>query len=136
MIYLLDSNVCIDHLRKKGSGALQRKLAVVPATDIVVCSVVVAELLEGCYRSQNVEKNLRETRELLALFKSLPFNDAAAEHAATVGANLSKSGQRIDQNDLLISATALAHNLTLVTHNTSEFARVSGLRIEDWQALA
>jgi tRNA(fMet)-specific endonuclease VapC len=132
LIYLLDSNICIDHLRKTGTGALRRKMLVVPAHEIAVCSIVVAELLEGCYRSQQRDKNLRETRELLALFRSLPFDDAAAEHAATIATVLRK--QRIEQNDCFIAAIALANNLIVVTHNTSEFSRVPGLKVEDWQA--
>jgi predicted nucleic acid-binding protein len=37
-------------------------------------------------------------------------------------------------NDLLIAATALANGLTLVTHNLTEFGRVRGLALEDWEA--
>jgi tRNA(fMet)-specific endonuclease VapC len=39
----------------------------------------------------------------------------------------------IGGNDMMIAATALAHGLTLVTHNTGEFGRIAGLQLEDWQ---
>jgi tRNA(fMet)-specific endonuclease VapC len=134
LTYLLDTNICIDHLRKRGSGALRRRLLVIPASEIAICSIVIAELLEGCYRSQQRDKNLRETRALISLFRSLPFDDAAAEHAAVIGAALKKPGQQIEQNDASIAAIALANNLIVVTHNASEFGRVPGLKHEDWQA--
>ncbi|KYG01863.1 hypothetical protein BE21_55765 [Sorangium cellulosum] len=65
---------------------------------------------------------------------SLSFDDVAAERYAVIRAELEGRGQSIGANDLLIAAIALAHDLTLVTHNISEFSRVTGLRLEDWEA--
>jgi tRNA(fMet)-specific endonuclease VapC len=48
-------------------------------------------------------------------------------------ASLSAAGRPIGPNDLLIAATALAHNLTLVTHDLREFSRITGLKVEDWE---
>jgi tRNA(fMet)-specific endonuclease VapC len=64
---------------------------------------------------------------------SLPFDDPAAEEYARVRAHLANQGTPIGPNDLIIAATALANQLTLVTHNTAEFSRVPGLTLEDWQ---
>ncbi len=47
--------------------------------------------------------------------------------------NSAAKGAPIGPNDMLIAAIALANNLTVVTHNTREFSRVEGLRIEDWE---
>jgi tRNA(fMet)-specific endonuclease VapC len=63
----------------------------------------------------------------------LPFDDAAAEAYGRLRAELARRGTPIGPNDLMIAAIALAHDLTLVTHNTAEFSRVSGLRLEDWE---
>jgi tRNA(fMet)-specific endonuclease VapC len=63
----------------------------------------------------------------------LPFDDLCAEHYGSIRTDLRRSGGAIGPNDLLIAATARAHDLTLVTHNTGEFSRVVGLRSEDWQ---
>jgi hypothetical protein len=49
-------------------------------------------------------------------------------------ADLTTKGTLIGSNDLLVAAIALANGLTLVTHNTREFARVVGLKIEDWES--
>jgi tRNA(fMet)-specific endonuclease VapC len=57
----------------------------------------------------------------------------AAEVYGTIRADLSARGLMIGANDLLIAAIAMANQITLVTHNTSEFGRISGLLLEDWQ---
>jgi tRNA(fMet)-specific endonuclease VapC len=72
--------------------------------------------------------------KFLAGFVSVPFDDASAEIAAEVRSVLATAGSRIGPYDLLIASIARAHSLTLVTHNTSEFQRVPGLLIDDWEA--
>lgn len=69
----------------------------------------------------------------LDLFVSLPLDDLAAKKAGEIRSNLAALGTPIDPDDLLIAAIAIVNNLTLVTHNTREFERVSELRVEDWQ---
>ena len=73
-------------------------------------------------------------RQFLGLFISLPFDDTAAEHYGQIRADLTTRGTPDGGNDLLIAAVALANDLTLVTHNTNEFMRIVGLKIEDWEA--
>jgi tRNA(fMet)-specific endonuclease VapC len=65
-------------------------------------------------------------------FHSYAFNDSAAERYGRIRTDLAMQGTPIGPNDLMIAAIALANNLTLVTHNTREFARVDGLPLEDW----
>jgi tRNA(fMet)-specific endonuclease VapC len=132
MIYLLDSNTCIAFLRSRTSPvkqALQR----VQAEDIALCSIVVAELYEGAYRSVQQANNLNKVGQFVARFTVLPFDTIAAEIAGQQGASLAALGTPIGPHDLQIAAIALAHDLTLITHNVREFSRVNGLRIEDWE---
>jgi tRNA(fMet)-specific endonuclease VapC len=63
----------------------------------------------------------------------LPFDENAAAHYAAIRADLAAKGTPIGPNDLLIAAIALANGLILVTHNTTEFSRVVGLSLADWQ---
>jgi tRNA(fMet)-specific endonuclease VapC len=70
----------------------------------------------------------------LGRFVSLPFDDLAAEAYGRIRARLEQAGQLIGPNDLLIAAIAVAHQVTLVTHNTREFQCVEGLQIDDWEA--
>lgn len=132
MKYLLDTNTCIRYM----NGSSQRvadNLNALDKGDAVVCSVVKAELFFGALRSQNPIKTMAGQRQFLSLFVSLPFDDAAAEYYAQIRAELSQKGTPIGSNDLLIAAISLANGLTLVTHNTREFGRITRLKIEDWE---
>jgi tRNA(fMet)-specific endonuclease VapC len=100
---------------------------------VVLASIVVAELLFGALRSRDVAKNLADVRAFVSGFRSLDFGAAAAEEYAKIRADLAAKGTPIGPNDLLIAASALTNGLTLVTHNTSEFSRVMGLTLDDWQ---
>ena len=131
-MYLLDTNVCIRYLNGR-SPAIRNKLQATNARDIYVCSIVKAELFYGAMRSNNPQRSLANQRKFLKLFTSLPFDDDVALVYGDVRAYLAGQGTPIGSNDLQIAATALKHNLTLVTHNTREFARVPNLRWEDWE---
>lgn len=132
MKYLLDTNTCIRYLNGR-SPSIIATIDSLEEGSAAVCSVVKAELFFGALRSHNPPKNLADQRRFLALFPSLSFDDAAAEHYGQIRADLATKGTLIGANDLLIASIALANNLTLVTHNTSEFGRVAGLEIEDWE---
>lgn len=132
MIYLLDTNVCIHLLNERHPLILQRFRSHTPA-EIVLCSVVKAELLYGARRSQRPEANRQLLKAFFAPLQSLPFDDDCAEHYGQIHADLLAQGKPIGPNDTLIAAIARAHDATLVTHNTGEFSRVAGLRLEDWE---
>ncbi len=134
MTYLLDTNSCIGWLRQNQPLIVARIQAHAP-TDIVLCSVVVAELLFGVERSDPVHRanNALRVDQLRQQFTSLPFDDAAAEQYGRIRADLTRQGLLIGGNDMMIAAIALTNGSTLVTHNTSEFSRIAGLVIEDWQ---
>jgi tRNA(fMet)-specific endonuclease VapC len=132
--YLLDTNTCIGWLRNNQPQIVARIQAHAP-TDIVLCSVVVAELLFGVKRSDPAHRANAALRveQLRQQFVSLPFDDAAAEQYGEIRADLTARGLMIGGNDLWIAAIAKANGCTVITHNTTEFRRVPGLVIEDWQ---
>lgn len=132
MIYLLDTNTCVAFLRGRSLRVTQA-IRQMRADDIALCAVVVAELYEGAYRSIQQAHNLAGVAEFVAQFSVLPFDTSAAEIAGRHGADLAARGTPIGAHDLQIAAIVLAHDLTLVTHNTREFSRVAGLRIADWE---
>ena len=132
MIYLLDTNVCIHLLRERNPIILNRFTQHISA-DILLCSVVKAELLYGARRSQRAEANLQLLKTFFAPLRSLPFDDKSAEHYGQIHADLLDQGSPIGPNDTFIAAIARAHDATLVTHNTREFGRVAGLKLEDWE---
>jgi tRNA(fMet)-specific endonuclease VapC len=65
---------------------------------------------------------------------TLLFDDLCARRCAEIRRELERSGLVIGPHDLQIAATALHHDLTLVTHNTREFSRIPGLRLDDWES--
>ena len=134
MTYLLDTNVCIRYLNGRAPGVLQRLQTLQPV-EIVVCSVVKAELFYGSQRSHDPGRSLAVQRQFLQPYRSLPFDDAAAELASVLRAQLAQSGTPIGPYDLQIAAIALANGCTLVTHNVREFGCVPNLALEDWEAV-
>lgn len=133
MKYLLDTNAWIALLRGKNAHVMSQVQR--HSADIRFCSVVLGELHYGAHHSgpANVAANLTLLVGLRARFPSLPYDDSAAERYGELREQLASQGMVIGPNDLLIAAIALAHGLTLVTHNTAEFSRVPGLPLEDWQ---
>jgi tRNA(fMet)-specific endonuclease VapC len=132
--YLLDTNTCIGWLRLSHPNLVTRIKHESPS-DLTICSVVVSELIYGAERaSPGQQANNRMKVDLLRQqFVSLPFDDSAAEACGVVRAHLANLGTPIGPNDLMIASIALSNKLILVTHNTSEFARIPGLLIDDWQ---
>jgi len=133
VIYLPDTNVWIGFLNS-GDNAIKRRIGVMPAGQLVVCSVVKAELYFGAEKSARKQENTDILDGLFSEIQSLPFDDAAAKHYAKVRAQLSALGTPIGPNDLMIAAIALAHDLTVVTRNTKEFSRVANLKVENWES--
>lgn len=133
MKYLLDTNACIDYMRKR-SSVLQHNVDTRPEHDIALCAVVRAELFRGIYRSADPSREQGRVLAFAGRFASLPFDDPAAELAGRIEANLQASGLPIGPYDIQIAAIAIVHGLILVTHNIQELSRVMGLVLEDWQA--
>jgi tRNA(fMet)-specific endonuclease VapC len=131
MPYCLDTNTCIDALRGTRPALASRFAALTPE-DIRVPAMVRAELVYGALRSSDPARSKRAVLRFLAPYVPVSFDVEAADHYADIRARLQAGGTPIGPNDLVIAATARAHGLVLVTHNTAEFARVPGLQLEDW----
>lgn len=134
MTYLLDTNAWIGWLRQKNPKLVARIQNENPF-NLVLCSVVLAELVFGAERSGPAYRvrNLQQIEQLRQQFSSIPFADDAAIEAGRIRAYLAGLGTPIGPNDLLIAAIAKSNGFTLVTHNTIEFSRVPGLILEDWE---
>ena len=130
-MYLLDSFVCIDLMRGRLPIAYTLMRASNPS-QFAIPAVVVAELEFGIAKSAQPEKNRMLTERFLAPFTILPFDDVCARAYGAIRDNLRRRGLQIGPNGLLIAATAVAHQATLVSSNVNEFKRVPGLRLESW----
>lgn len=132
MKYLLDTNACIRYLNGK-SAELRNRIDGSGDQQIAVCSIVEAELFFGAAKSLDPTKTLQQQQRFLARFRSLPFDSAAARIYGPIRAHIELSSKPIGANDLLIGTIALTGQLTEVTANTTEFSRVPGLHIENWE---
>ena len=130
MRYLLDANAVIALLNDTTSPIARRIRRYAPR-DIGVSAVVVHELYYGAFKSQRVEKNVARVNALQ--FPVLEFDQDDARQAGEIRAHLASKGTPIGPYDVLIAGQAKARKLTLVTHNTTEFTRVPGLKVEDWK---
>lgn len=131
-MYLLDTNACIALINASSPRLLVRFREHMPS-EFVMSSVVIAELLFGAQKSARAADNTRVVRQFVSPFVHLPFDDTCAIEYARLRAELERMGTPIGANDLMIAATALAHDVVLITRNTREFARVPNLRYENWQ---
>ena len=132
-MYCLDTNVIIDATSKKTSFLMLPHFEKLEPSQICVPAIVLAELEFGARHSNYYENNLRIVKEFLAPYTIIPFSKSEAEYYGIIREQLTKDGTLIGPNDMLIASTALANNAILVTHNTDEFSRVIGLKIEDWR---
>ena len=131
MIYLLDTNTCV-YAIKRDLGVL-RGLQDHSPDDFGISAITVAELWFGAAKSSRPRETRSSVDAFLKPFEVLPFAGDAAEEYAGIRLQLEKAGRPIGERDLLIAATAKSRRLTVVTHNVREFARVSGLKVEDWR---
>lgn len=130
MMYFLDTNTCIDFLRNLSESVRSRFLSV-SLNEIKIPVVVKAELLLGAYKSNRPE-TLEKTIQFLELFEVIPFSDDMSYTYAKIRKELEIKGNKIGANDLFIAASALNKEAILVTHNTREFIRIDGLKLDDW----
>jgi tRNA(fMet)-specific endonuclease VapC len=136
MGYMLDTNVCIHLLTGRRPDYQQRILARMESlpreTLVLLSSIVVSELSYGVQKSRWRKANQELLREFLLDFQIAPFDEEAALATGSIRADLERRGLPIGPMDTLIAAHAQSLDLALVTHNVDEFARVKGLRVENW----
>jgi tRNA(fMet)-specific endonuclease VapC len=130
---MLDTNVCINYLNGK-SEQIKTNLESKNPQDIVLCSVVKAELIYGALKSSQPDKNSEKINLFLDQFISFPFDDKSATIYGQIRKELEISGMPIGPNDLLIASIAISNNFILITNNVKEFSRVSNLKYEDWES--
>lgn len=131
MRYLLDTNI-IAYIINERPPEVFTKFQSLTKDEILVSSIVVAELWFGVAKSQKREQNKIALEKFLAPLTIIDFDSVAAKFYAVIRAELENKGMIIGSNDILIASHALSLGLTLVTNNTKEFGRVSGLKLENW----
>ena len=129
--YLLDTNICI-YISKYHPLHVRRRFEQAVPDELAMSAVSYGELRYGAEKSQQRDKALVILHALIETIIILPLPGEAGVKYGQIRAALERAGTPIGSNDLWIAAHALAENLILVTNNEREFARINGLRIENW----
>jgi len=128
--YLLDTCVCISMFRKEGH--VREKLLNVGLDNCYISEITIAELYFGVAKAENKKRKLEDIKRVQQMFKVIPAYSSFKEYGE-IRHSLEHTGLRIDQFDLLIGATAIHHQMTLVTSNLKHFERMPGIEIESWK---
>jgi tRNA(fMet)-specific endonuclease VapC len=128
--YLLDTDIVSDLARNPGGSAARRLLKA--GVDRAATSIVVAAELRFGVARINAPRLASRVAQVLENLEVLPLDVPVDEHYAEIRSKLERAGTPIGPNDLLIAAHARALDLTLVSGNQREFARVRGLQVENW----
>lgn len=131
MAFFIDTNIWVAALRGRAPQVKERML-LLPPGEILVPHQVLAELRVGTAKCARPEYQDRQVSLILSPFAIVWPDGAALDHYVAIRVELEKAGERSSEPDLWIAAIARAAAGTLVTHNTAEFSRVSGLKLEDW----
>jgi tRNA(fMet)-specific endonuclease VapC len=136
VIYLPDTNVFSRYLRGIDAG-IKGKLE----TNLRFCrlsSVVLSELEYGAAKRPEIPALVERVKRLRTLIANeANYTCADASYYGFVRAYLAKlkpNAQPIGPYDLMLAAQALRIGATVATNNTSEFARIPGLEVQDWQS--
>jgi tRNA(fMet)-specific endonuclease VapC len=129
MSFLIDTDTLSAHLR--GVGAVTSRFLQYTGR-LYLSAVSVAEIKAWLYQAKAPKRFVEGYLQVEGDFELIIVDETVAETAGRISAKFHDVGQVIGTPDALIAATALAFDLTLVTHNTRDFAGIQGLRIADW----
>ena len=130
LAYLLDTNILSDLIRHP-QGTVASRIAAAGEQTVSTSIIVAAELRYGANKSGS--RKLADRIDLiLSALEILPLETPADRHYADIRHQLTREGNLIGPNDMLIAAHALTVGLTVVTADIGEFSRVPGLSVENW----
>jgi len=132
-MFLFDTDVITNVLKKTPSPRLLEKLIGVPMREQFISTITVSEIVYGAMKSDRPEYHLNNLQNiLLPSVNIVGFDSKAAYVCGNIRAELEKRGQPLDLADLEIAAIAIANNFLLVTGNIKHFTRIPSLLVENW----
>ena len=130
MNFLIDTNILI--YRLKNLGNVNANFLKYKDNKMLISVISYGELVYGANKSKSVEKNMATVREIKSIFPMLDITPNVMDIFGEIKADTQKIGKPVDDMDLLIAASAIAHNMTLVTHNIKHFENIPKLQVMDW----
>lgn len=134
-LYVLDTDIVSLIMKGRLPGAARARLDVLPSSRVAITSVTLGELYYGALRSLAPQKWMDATRRVVGHLDCLGFDAEAALRYGEMRAGLDGRGLSLADADLRIASICLARDLTLISGNEKHFARVPGLRYENWLKL-
>ncbi len=131
-MFCFDTDILSAVMRRDPPLHLIRRLAEVPPREQFTTAITVGEMLYGAAKRGDPQLEQRVHDLILRAQAVLPFDEPAAEVYGSLRATLEREGRPLAEPDLRIAATALSRDLTLISGNVRHFARVPGLRLENW----
>lgn len=130
MAFLFDTDALSEALKKRPAASYLMWLSRVPRLQLFTSAVVVGGLYKGAFRSSIPDWHIANIESrILPKVTVIPFDTSAARVYGEIEARLSRQGQRLDDPDLQIAATAICRGLEVVTGNLHHFQRIPGLKI-------
>lgn len=133
-MYCFDTDVLNATIRRDPPLHLIRRLARTPPTEQCTTAITLGELIYGVEKRGSPKLAARVHELIASAGPILPFDELAAQRYGELRTELEAAGRRVAEPDLRIAAIALAREATLVTGNVRHFARIPGLRVENWLA--
>ena len=130
LTYMLDTNICIYVMKTYPPALLETFNAL--AEQLCMSSITLGELHYGAQKSARRAENLTAIEHFVARLEVLPFTGKAAAHYGQVRADLERAGTPCGPHDMQIGGHARSEGLIVVTNNMREFARMPGVRAENW----
>jgi len=127
--YLLDTNIISFYL--KGDESLKEK--VLSNIDSIVISIISYYEIVSGLQSINANKRIAEFKKFCELVDIINLDKSSITASCQIYSTLKRSGNLIDDIDILIAGIALSNNLVMVTDNTSHFGRIENLKVENWK---
>lgn len=132
-MFLFDTNVLSELVRKRPDPGLRRRLSELPRSASFASEVTLFEMRYGAMRRDDAAVFWGQLQEqILPTVDWLPVDRAVLLRGADLAADLESKGTVIGNEDCWIAATAIEHRLTVITRNIRHFSRIPGLRVENW----
>lgn len=131
-MYLLDTDILSNLMKRTPSGSLKTRMASVPASSQFTSSITLGELVFGAKKKGSGRLMQKVEQRVVSVLPVLPFDADAARRYGEVRAELERRGTPIGDADLRIASIALARGLIVVTGNVKHFERVPDLTVQNW----